>query len=617
MMKKYRFYLSVLCAGLMFLLSDVDVVAQEKKLQVTLSQEYKTATFYFEFEESKEYNVTVTSPNGVATNKTITGEQGEVSIDDVVQGDYEITISADGTVEMNARVECKKASVTDNTNNVTISSSLTDLMLFFVDGDLCITWKDTGVGKINVVVTNPENMQRIVNTTVSGTEYRTSIPENVKEIECYLVPASSAKVEGAGVKYTLNVIRELDGNVIFPEVSVINSDIYKVHVEVADNTTVVVDNNDSRIYEEHFAEAGIYEVELELTGTNNYVTAYIIDSKNNMNSYSTLVTKDMLAPQITFNDSYDGITTKNSVIEISGMMIDGDSLYINNLNVTCDEYGRFAFSQNLEEGANEIAVCAIDKAGNENLILVTIVRENGSGVVLYVIFLAIVILSITMIFLLRKKLRKENNSVKTEHATKPPKKDKVKAKKKAHKKSVQRKNKKSSIIEKKIMQAELISVSMCLLSVLIFFTCIVKNTVIVSGSMEPTLMTNDCALYNKLAYVFKEVERGDIISYWSEEHQDVFSKRVIGVAGDKIEFHDGYVFINGMMADESAYLAAGIETNCTKSFEVPDGTVFVMGDNRENSIDSRFFNEPYINTDAIYGKYIGSYPNIFAFFSIN
>jgi len=94
------------------------------------------------------------------------------------------------------------------------------------------------------------------------------------------------------------------------------------------------------------------------------------------------------------------------------------------------------------------------------------------------------------------------------------------------------------------------------------------------------------------------------------EYNKYLLKRIIGVPGDEIEFHDGYVYINGAICDESAYLDKDIETNCDKSFTVPNNSYFVMGDNREHSTDSRFFESPYILEDDIMGR-------VFYHFSFN
>ena len=96
---------------------------------------------------------------------------------------------------------------------------------------------------------------------------------------------------------------------------------------------------------------------------------------------------------------------------------------------------------------------------------------------------------------------------------------------------------------------------------------------------------------------------------FSSEHYEqgevkTLLKRVIGIAGDEITFSNGDMYINGLLAEES-YIDDEIETNCSKSFVVPEGCVFCMGDNREYSIDSRMFANPYIACSDIEGKYAG------------
>lgn len=154
----------------------------------------------------------------------------------------------------------------------------------------------------------------------------------------------------------------------------------------------------------------------------------------------------------------------------------------------------------------------------------------------------------------------------------------------------------------------LIAYTIRALCTIIFFTVIVRNTTIASGSMEPALMTGDIAVYNKIAYTFTDIERGDIIAFRSEELNAYLAKRVIGLGGDTIEFRNNSMFINGLLVDESLYLKDVYDIYPDRTFTVPQGCVFVMGDNRFVSLDSRYFENPYIPVEAIEGKYIGSIP---------
>lgn len=117
---------------------------------------------------------------------------------------------------------------------------------------------------------------------------------------------------------------------------------------------------------------------------------------------------------------------------------------------------------------------------------------------------------------------------------------------------------------------------------------------------------------NLLEYKVKDVEYGDIVVFYSKEEKNYICKRIIGLPGDTISFYDGRVYLNGMILNESDYLdytKRYTKTYSIKdSFVVPENHVFVLGDNRTNSKDSRFFDNPYISQKDIVGKAIGYIP---------
>jgi signal peptidase I len=128
-----------------------------------------------------------------------------------------------------------------------------------------------------------------------------------------------------------------------------------------------------------------------------------------------------------------------------------------------------------------------------------------------------------------------------------------------------------------------------------------------SPSMEPTLEVGDRVLVNKLSYKFHDVNRGDVVVFerppgastgQNGEIKDLI-KRVIAVGGDTIEAKEGEVYVNGERVDEN-YLEPGTPTDNLPLKTIPDGHLFVMGDNRTNSEDSRIFGP--IDEDAVVGR---------------
>jgi len=125
-------------------------------------------------------------------------------------------------------------------------------------------------------------------------------------------------------------------------------------------------------------------------------------------------------------------------------------------------------------------------------------------------------------------------------------------------------------------------------------TFVVQAFVIPSGSMLPTLQIGDYLLVNKLVYRFRPIQRGDVIvfKFPRDESQD-FIKRVVGLPGETVEIRGRHVLINGRELTEPYAMyqeppefrpPAGTQVSRTV---IPPGHLFVMGDNRDNSLDSR------------------------------
>ena len=111
-----------------------------------------------------------------------------------------------------------------------------------------------------------------------------------------------------------------------------------------------------------------------------------------------------------------------------------------------------------------------------------------------------------------------------------------------------------------------------------------------SGSMIPTLEIGDRVLVNKFIYRFTEPERGDIIVFQSvDSSNEDLIKRVVGLPGDKIAVRGGKLFVNGEPQKEPYTNKKLPDRSCFAKTTVPKDHVFVMGDNRGNSADSRVF----------------------------
>ena len=127
-----------------------------------------------------------------------------------------------------------------------------------------------------------------------------------------------------------------------------------------------------------------------------------------------------------------------------------------------------------------------------------------------------------------------------------------------------------------------------ILAIVIFFTLqvTVQSVVVVGSSMEPGLREGQRLLINKVVYFFHEPERGDIIVFHPPGNQQAdYIKRVIALSGDTIEIKKGITYVNGSQLNEP-YIKDSPRGNF-KEDTIPESEYFVLGDNRNNSNDSR------------------------------
>jgi signal peptidase I len=135
---------------------------------------------------------------------------------------------------------------------------------------------------------------------------------------------------------------------------------------------------------------------------------------------------------------------------------------------------------------------------------------------------------------------------------------------------------------------------------------VVKPFAIPSPSMEPTLVEGDRVLVNRLVYHFRSPERGDVIVFHPPDRpgSDPFIKRVVAVSGDTISVHEGMLWLNGVAQDEP-YIKEHPMLDEYPETTIASGYVWVMGDNRNNSGDSRVFGP--VSEDAIMGEAFAVY----------
>ena len=150
--------------------------------------------------------------------------------------------------------------------------------------------------------------------------------------------------------------------------------------------------------------------------------------------------------------------------------------------------------------------------------------------------------------------------------------------------------------------------------VILVFRVLLQLAFVPTASMEGASPTDSLLVSWQLPYLVSDPtpERGDVVTFWNEELGKLLVKRVVGLPGEEITFVDGYVYVDGRKLEEP-YLDLQGATDRTKhdSFQVPEGCLFVMGDNRKYSKDSRYLNDPYVPLADVRSQVVLCIPVVF------
>ncbi|MCR3954679.1 MAG: signal peptidase I [Gudongella sp.] len=175
----------------------------------------------------------------------------------------------------------------------------------------------------------------------------------------------------------------------------------------------------------------------------------------------------------------------------------------------------------------------------------------------------------------------------------------------------------------------ILSLGVALLVALFIISNIVSMTMVMEQSMEPTFSQGDRLIVNRVGYFFTDPERGEVVIFdknpiekgiirnmlneiddirnslkfrlTGSAEKNLLIKRVIAVGGNQVELVEGQVFVNGEKLAEP-YLDTMTYSRGETSWNVPEGKLFVLGDNRENSLDSRVLG--FIDTQQVKGKVV-------------
>lgn len=602
---------------ILFIFMRLDVKAASKEIQVDLKKTFDACAFTITTEKCGHYDITVISPKGDEHKGSIDGNNStEVLIKDVTDGSWKVKVedmrngaSLAGSDEEEAdngeigkvTVSVRAIDVSSYTidNDIKVAKDINGLKMYFKDDNIEVEWSDQSVGNVVVTVTDTQTNVEISKETVKGNSFECKIPETTKQVTVAIVPSTSSNVENAASQFTLDVVNDPNASVTYENKEYVNTASIPVIVELRDKYAVEFVVNGKVVENVQMKDAGTYDYDIPVSEGENEVLTYIIDENGNMRSTPYSVIKDSESPVLNLEREYDGAKTYNGKVTFEGTVTGCDKFTINDSEVKISGDGVWTYEYELHDGDNSVVFKATDLAGNETVYPATVIKLIKEKKDLPWISIAI---GVTLIFAIVAFIFYKRNDPGNGQYNNMI--DGMKEKIEKNKDVKPSEGRKAVSVHMSNWQKFFVELfAIAIVAALMFRFVLIPGTT-VSGSMEPTIMTGDWGFSNGLAYVMNEPQRGDVIVFYSKELGEILTKRIIGLPGDTVSFYDGYVYINdGLIKEE--YIDDDIETNSAVcDFIVPEGSYFVLGDNRENSFDSRFWKDPYVKRSAIKGKWM-------------
>lgn len=167
---------------------------------------------------------------------------------------------------------------------------------------------------------------------------------------------------------------------------------------------------------------------------------------------------------------------------------------------------------------------------------------------------------------------------------------------------MEEKEERKQAIKKEVMEYVRM-IAFVIVVVFVMNNVVLINAKIPSESMEKTIMTNDRIFGFRLAYQFQDPKRYDIVIFkYPDDPQELFIKRIIGLPGETVEIREGKVYINGAEEPLDDSFCPEQPLGDFGPYTVPENSYFMLGDNRNYSKDSRFWEIKYVQEDQIVGK---------------